>query len=451
MGLSEAVPDKSPLIDRVVAPFGARALVAGRPRMGWLLTEVAPAQLWTSLTGAMTLDGYNLVLYLTLLGATVSDLAWLPLVTYAGIALHVLIVALRPPRGDAKATCIAYTFLARSLWLGTVLWPLFAWWLGLGTGAVLAGVFIAIFATAMFGNVGVAAFMTWTAAVVPSELRGRFFMWRNLGAFGLVTLVLQAVAWAWPVSPSGSTADPADLPWLMWLMAAVTVLVILSTFPLSWSPAMPARAAHEPPHPPLRTALADRSDFKRLVAMGGLHTAAMACVLPYLPRLLQHLGLDGKHYALLQANVQIPVMLAGIVLVGVMLRRLGARRLMLAMAAITLAGDAAMLLLTPDNLGWLMAVALAITGLARGLASIAWFARVIELAPAHDTRFPMLHIAANGCAGMLAGAALMAVVPWLERLYAQGALANDPVWLVVAAGVVLRVGVLALALWPGRR
>ncbi len=418
--------------------------------MGWLLTEVAPAQLWTSLTGALTLDGYNLVLYLTLLGAKLSDLAWLPLVNYAGIALHVLIVALRPPRGDAKATCIAYTFLARSLWLGTLLWPLLAWWLGLGNGAVLAGVFTAIFATAMFGNVGVAAFMTWTAAVVPTELRGRFFMWRNLGAFGLVNLALQVVAWSWPVSPTGAVADPAVLPWLMGLMAAVTVFVTLSTFPLSWSPPMPARAGHEPPHPPLRAALAGRGDFKRLVLMGGLNTAAMACVLPYLPRLLQNLGMDGKHYALLQGNVQIPLMLAGIVLAGLALRRFGASGLMLAMALATLAGDAAMLLLTSDNLTWLTAVALAITGLARGLASMAWFARVIELAPAHDTRFPMLHIAANGGAGMLAGAALMAVVPCLEAQHVSGVLAQDPVWVAVAAGVVLRVGVLALVLWPSQ-
>jgi hypothetical protein len=86
-----------PLIDRLVAPFGARSLVAGRPRMGWLLTEIAPAMLWTSLTGALTLDGYNLVLYLTLLGASAAQLAWLPVANYAGIALHVLASPTRSP------------------------------------------------------------------------------------------------------------------------------------------------------------------------------------------------------------------------------------------------------------------------------------------------------------------------------------------------------------------
>ncbi len=427
--------------------------------MGWLLTEVAPAQLWSALTGALWLDGYNLVLYLTLLGAAVSDLAWLPLVNYAGIALHVLIVALWPPRGDAKRTCIIYTFIARSLWLGTLGWPLFAWWLGLGTGAVLGGVFVAIFLTAMVGNVGVAAFMTYTAAVVPHDQRGRFFMWRNLGAFGLVTVSLQLVAWAWPVAPVGvangtsavAAADPAVLPWLMWLMAGATILVILSTFPLAWSPVMPARAVDALAHPPLRTALAGRSDFTRLVAMGGLNTAAMACVLPFLPRLLQNLGLDGKHYALLQGNVQVPLMLAGVVIAGLALRRLGGTTLMVFTAVAGLAGDAFMLLLTPTNLGWLTAIGIGLAGLGRGLASIGWIGRLQELAPAHDTRFPMLHIAANGLAGMLAGGVLMATVPWLEAQHVAGTLSYDPLWLVVAAGVGLRAGVLVLAVWPRRR
>ena len=214
---------------------------------------------------------------------------------------------------------------------------------------------------------------------------------------------------------------------------------------------MPARAAHEPPHPPLRTALAGHGDFGRLVAMGALNTAAMACVLPFLPRLLQHLGLDGKHYAHLQGNVQIPLMLAGVVIAGMALRRLGGARLMVFTALAGLAGDATMLLLGGDNLAWLAAIGLAITGLGRGLASINWFARVIELAPAHDTRFPMIHIAANGAGGVLASGLLMLAVPWLESLYASHALAQEPAWVVVAAGVTLRAAVLALALWPARR
>jgi hypothetical protein len=170
------------LIDRLVAGLGARALVQGRPRMGWLMVEIAPAMLWTHLTGALSLEGYNLVLYLTLLGATTAELAWLPLVTYAGIGLHVLVLLVRP-MADAKADCVRYTSWGRAAWFGTVLWPLFAWWLGLGTGWVLGGVFASILLTALIHNAGIAAFMTWTQAVVPLASRGRFFAWRNLFAF----------------------------------------------------------------------------------------------------------------------------------------------------------------------------------------------------------------------------------------------------------------------------
>jgi hypothetical protein len=106
------------------------------------------------------------------------------------------------------------------------------------------------------------------------------------------------------------------------------------------------------------------------------------------------------------------------------------------------------LLVAPSNLVWLVPVALGVVGLGRGLASIAWMARLFELVPAHDTRFPMLYIAANGTAGMVTGAILMAVIPCLEARHAVDALATDAVWLVVAAGVVLRFGVLLIAVWP---
>lgn len=445
-------PDPGPaVIDRLVAPFGARRLVAGRRGMGWLLTEVAPAQWWSTLTGALWLDGYNLVLFLTLLGAAVADLAWLPVVNYAGIALHVALVALWPIAGDAKRVCVANTIIARTLWLGTVLWPLFAWWLGLSTGAVLAGVFVAIFLTAMFGNVGVAAFMTYTAAVVPRAERGRFFMWRNLFAFGSVNLALQVVAWAWPLPPTDGSASTAELPWLMGLMALATVVVLLGTIPLALGPAMPPRQDDHLPRPPLREAMRGVPEFRRFVVIGALNTAAFACLLPYVPRLLQHLGMEGKRFALLQGNVQLPLMLLGIVIAGVLLRRIGGAALLRWMLVVSLVGDALVLVLSPSNLAWLVLVCLGLMGLGRGLASIAWIGRLQELAPNHDTRFPMFHIAANGAAGVCAGLALMLVMPWLDARHVADPSLMDPAWAAVCAGAVLRLVSVALVLWPVRR
>lgn len=452
----EAVPPSSPppaplLIDRVVAPFGARRLVAGRRGMGWLLTEVAPAQLWSGLTGALWLDGYNLVLFLTLLGASVADLAWLPVVNYAGIALYVAVVALWPIAGDAKRVCVVNTVIARFLWLGTVLWPLFAWWAGFGTGAVLAGVFVAIFLTAMFGNVGVAAFMTYTAAVVPREERGRFFMWRNLFAFGAVNLALQVVAWQWPTAATPDAAVSVELPWLMGMFVVAVVLVQLGTLMLALGPAMPPRHDDHLPRPPLREAMRAVPEFWRFMVMGALNTAAFACLLPYVPRLLQHLGMDGKHFALLQGNVQLPLMLLGIIIAGVALKRIGGAVLMRWMLVVSFIGDALVLVLTPANLGWLALLCLGLMGLGRGLASIAWIGRVQELAPNHDTRFPMVHIAANGAAGVVAGLGLMLVMPWLDARHLADPALPDPAWIAVAAGVVIRLGSVVLALWPVRR
>lgn len=439
------------LIDRAVAPFGARKLVQGRPGMGWLLTEVSPAQLWCAITGALTLDGYNLVLYLTLLGASVANLAWLPLVNYGGFALSVLLLFLRPPSGDAKKLCVNYAFIARSLWLGVIAWPLLCLWLNWGTTIILTGVFATVFLTALFGNVSIAAFMTWTAAVVPREERGRFYMWRNLSAYGIVTLALQAVAWLWPVSADASVTNPQELPWLMGLITIATIIVILSTFPLSWSPAMPARDASHPPHGPLWKTLVALGGYRRLLMMGGLNTAAMACLLPYLPRFLHQLGMEGKQYALLQGNIQVPLMLAGIIVAGIALRRIGSAWLMRLSLFITVIGDGLFLFLTTSNLAWLALLCLGFVGLGRGLTSIGWIGRIQELAPSHDTRFPMLFLGINGVAGMATGLLLMAVVPWLEQRFLADASSIDPLWAIAAVGVSLRGVSFLIGLLPTRR
>jgi hypothetical protein len=436
---------KPPLIDRVVAPLGARRFVTGRPGMGWLLTEFSPAQLWCALTGALWLDGYNLVLYLTLLGATVSDLAWLPLVNYSGFALSVLFIVLRPPQSDAKTTCVKYTFIARSIFLGVIAWPLVTMWLGCGTNTVLFGVFMAIFFTALFGNVGVASFMTWTAAVIPREERGSFYRWRNLCAFAVVTVALHLTAWAWP----DTTAHPqTELPWLMGLFFIATIIVILSTFGLAWSPAMPARDVAAPPHSPLWTMIRQVGGGRRFLIMGALNTATMACVLPYIPRLLHELGMEGHTYASLQGNVQVPLMLAGIIIAGYALHRLGGNHLLRLTIFILLLGDGLFLFLTTLNLPTLTLWCLAFAGLARGLASIAWIGRVQELAPAHDTRFPLLYLGLSGVAGMLTGGILMIGVPWLEHYHAHHPHTPSPVWVIVAFGVALRGVSLLISLTP---
>jgi hypothetical protein len=448
------------LIDRLVAALGARALVQGNPRMGWLMVEIAPAMLWTHLTGALSLEGYNLVLYLTLLGATTAELAWLPLVTYAGIGLHVLVLLVRP-MADAKADCVRYTALGRAAWFGTVLWPLLAWWLGCGTGWVLGGVFACILLTALIHNAGIAAFMTWTQAVVPPASRGRFFAWRNLFGFIAVWSALHAVAWAWPEDIE--RIPGAGLPWLMGLFSLATVVVLIGTVALWWSPGMPLEAgapAVPPALPPLRSALRGRTQFRILLALGMLNTASAACSLTYLPRWLSSQGMDGKRYATLQGDCQVPLMLLGILLAGMLLRRLGGARLLTLTQAVVTAGDLAALALDQRNLPALAPLMLALSGLGRGLMSVSWIGRLQELVPARDTRFPMLHLACSGAAGACAALALLLMVPSAAAVAAAApaasadALASSSaatLWWIVALGALVRALALPLSLVGWRR
>ena len=445
------------LIDRLVAALGARALVHGRPRMGWLMVEIAPAMLWTQLTGALSLEGYNLVLYLTLLGATTAELAWLPLVTYAGIALHVLVLLVRP-LADAKADCVRYTAWGRAAWFGTVLWPLLARWQGLGTGWVLGGVFACILLTALIHNAGIAAFMTWTQAVVPAEHRGRFFAWRNLFGFIAVWIALQAVAWAWPAELE--RLPGAGLPWLMGLFIIATALVLVGTLVLSWSPGLPEEplaSASPPALPRLRLALRGRTQFRVLLLLGMLNTAGAACSLTYLPRWLSSQGMDGKRYATLQGDAELPLMLLGILLAGALLRRLGGARLLTLTQAVVTGSDLAALALDPANLPVLAPLMLAATGLGRGLMSVCLIGRLQELAPARDTRFPMLHLACSGAAGSAAALALLLLVPAGAPAGPGAALASATaapaatLWWIVALAALVRALALPLSLLGWRR
>lgn len=425
--------------------------------MGWLMVEIAPAMLWTHLTGALSLEGYNLVLYLTLLGASTAELAWLPLVTYAGIGLHVLVLLVRP-MADAKADCVRYTAWGRAAWFGTVLWPLFAHWQGLGTGWVLGGVFACILLTALIHNAGIAAFMTWTQAVVPVASRGRFFAWRNLFGFIAVWIALQAVAWAWP---AGLESIPgAGLPWLMGLFALATALVLVGTLVLSWSPGLPVEGPATGPAPALprlHIALRGRMQFRVLLVLGMLNTAGAACSLTYLPRWLSSQGMDGKRYATLQGDCQVPLMLLGILLAGMLLRRLGGARLLTLTQAVVTASDLAALALDAVNLPVLAPLMLAATGLGRGLMSVSWIGRLQELAPARDTRFPMLHLACSGAAGAAAALSLLLLVPAGAPAAPGTALASasaasaGTLWWIVAIAALVRALALPLSFLGWRR
>jgi hypothetical protein len=300
--------------------------------------------------------------------------------------------------------------------------------------------------------------MTWTQAVVPAALRGRFFAWRNLFGFIAVWSALQAVAWAWPAELE--RVPGAGLPWLMGLFTLATVVVLGGTLVLSWSPDLPVEASTTgtpPALPPMRSALRGRTQFRVLLMLGMLNTAGAACSLTYLPRWLSSQGLDGKRYATLQGDCLVPLMLLGILLAGTLLRRLGGARLLTLTQAVVTGSDTAALVLDPGNLPALAPLMLALSGLGRGLMSVCWIGRLQELAPARDTRFPMLLLAAGGAAGAVAALGLLLLVP-AGTAVAPGtsvalvtAASATTLWWIVAVGALVRALALPLSMFGWRR
>ena len=423
-------------IDRWCQRLGAGPIATSRRGMGWLLTEVIPVFAWAQITGALMGESFYLVTYLTLLGASAQDLAFLPLVAYGGSALSTALVFGRSSH-NPKRRCVIDTGIGRTVWLGTILWPLLGLHLGWSPGVLIGGVLACIFVTQVCHSAGGAAFSAWTQAVVPPPLRGRFWAWRNIASYGTVALAVLAMG---ALLPKGAEATPAHLPWLMGCFAVVTVLCLGSTWMLALAPDLPQHTLDQP-RVALAIALKAHPGFRRLIVFNICTLAANAITMPYLPTLLHARGIGSAAFAAGQGTAFAPAMIGGILLAGWGLGRWGGHRLLLLTAVLLLAADACWLLLPPNELVWL-GPCLGLAGLAKGLWSIALIGRSHELAPSGDTRFPALLTGISAGAAVLVALLLTAAVPLIEPL-AHG----DLPWLLVAVAVGFRVlGVVTLVL-----
>lgn len=426
-------------IDRLTARLGAAPIVAGRPGMGWLLTECIPVFMWAQITGALFGESFYLVTYLTLLGATAPTLALLPLVAYAGNAGSSLLVFARhhgDSGRDAKRRCVVDTGLGRLFWLGTVLWPLLGLQLGSSSTMMLSGVFVSIFLAQLCHAAGGASFVVWTQAVVPRTLRGRFYVWRNCASFATTALVVLAMG---VVLPKGAQAGQTMLPWLMGIFAAITLLCLASTWMLARCPVVPDHV-QEAYRPPMREAFANTPGYKPLLVFNMFTIGATAISMAYLPALLHERGIDTAVFAAAQGSTFFPAMLGGIFLAGWSLGRLGGQRLLMLTATLLLAADIGFLLL-PDAT-WL-APCLVLSGVAKGLWSISLIGRQQELCPAGDARFPALLVGLAALGAMIVAVGLRLGVPVLETHVTRVA------WTLVAGAAGLRcIALLVLLLAP---
>jgi len=437
------------LVDRVVSRLGARAVVAGRPGLGYLLIEVVPCVVWMQITGALSQDFFYFITFLTLLGADNRVLEGLLLVTTAGGVAQGALVLSRPPT-DPKWICVRDTLIGRILWLGTVLWPLALWWLWPADvaspwrpWALYGGVLGIVFAATATHNAGGSAFVIWTQALVPRELRGRFYAWRNLAGFLATAVTLLAVNL---VVPRAQAGDPAQLPWLGGLLLTVTVLCIASSW---WLAQVPAPTAAVPrAHAPLWPLVRANHPYLRLVAYAMLNSAAVAASAAFQPKLWQDAGADVDLMAHWQALAQYPAMFAGAVAAGWLLPRLHGRVLLLGGHALLITSEIGLLALAghPSTLPWLMPIVLVGAGLARATVAVAAISRLQEIAPPGDVRFPAIYTALFSLVAMVMATVVIGDLGWLETAWGK---ARVP-WILVASGVVLRVLALLPLAWPDR-
>ncbi len=410
--------------------------------MGWLLVEVVPVFTWAQITGALLGESFYLITYLTLLGAEAQTLALLPLVAYGGNACSALLVFRRHARGaggDAKRRCVIDTGVGRVCWLGTVLWPWAGLHLGWSSATMIGGVLVSIFVAQFCHAAGGAAFSAWTQAVVPRDQRGRFFAWRNIASFTAVALAVLAMG---AVLPKGAQATATHLPWLMGSFTLATLACLASTWVLVRAPDMPGHL-HEKHHPPLAAAMRGHPGFIRHVVFTACSLSATVATIAYLPTLLHDRGIGTAAYAAAQGTAFVPAMLGGILLAGWGLGRFGGRRLLQVTAGLLLLADSAFLLLPADGMRWL-GPCLLLSGLAKGLWSIALLGRSQELAPDGDSRFPALLTGVGAGAAVLTALGLRLAVPHLDGLVA------DLPWTLVAVAVGFRLVACAVVLHSGR-
>jgi hypothetical protein len=436
---------RAPLIDRLLAPLGARSLVAVRPGMGWLLLEIVPAVVWMQITGAQSLEGYYLVQLMKHYGAPDGILPLLPLVGCMGSAVGALAVFLQRTR-DPKRGCMQMTWPGRSIFLGTVLWPPLAWAMGLGTTAVLVGVLGCFFACQVLQIASAAQWVAWTQTILPREATGRFHAWRCIAAFLCTAAAMQLIAWTYP-----GAADPlAERNWLMLVYGCATVIGILGAWPLQLAPDMPPTTGPPPPRTPLLHALTHQPGIRRLLGWSAMNAACFAIAMAYLPRWLDSCGIAPGRMALGQSFAFMPAMLVGVLLAGWCWNRLGGARGLLLVHVLMVTAEGSYLLLSPANAGWLLFPALALAGFGRGVLSVGVITRMQELFPGGDPRVPAVAMGVGGLAGAGTAVGLLFAFPHLTALRELHPALPVVPWLLLSGAVALRIVATPLALPPRR-
>jgi hypothetical protein len=421
-----------PLVDRVVAATGGARLVRARPGIGWLAVEVIPAFIWTQITGAISLEFFYFVAFLTALGATESQLVWLPAaVSAAGVAQAFVVLRRRPE--NAQHRCVRDTLIGRVLWLGTVLWPLLSWWQGWPIVVGISGAFAFVFLGQLVHMSGIANFITWTQALVPRELRGNFFAWRNVVSYVVVACVLFGLGAILP--RSAVTSGDQILPLAILLLVA-TSIGIFAVWPLALAPGLD-HELHSRPRSSLRNTLWQRVPYRRFLAWSLGISIAAALAPAMQPRLYLAAGVSTADMARYQSLGFYPAMIVGILLAARLLPRWQGRITLMFAHMLWLIGDCSLLFMNHDNVVWVAPLSQVLLGLGKGMWSVAWISRLQEVIPPGDPRWTALTLGIGSAAGLAGCLCIGPLTPAIEH-----ALVNSTIsvaWVLVAAGCGFRL------------
>lgn len=391
---------QAPLVDRIVAPLGARRMVAARPGLGWMLIEFFPVLVWSTITGGIGMEGlFYLTGFLLVLGANAEELSWLMVLHGGAIALQasvMLAAGTRLGMGDPRRFCVRATWIGRSFWWAALAWPFVALALDCSRGVVLGGVAIGIFLGQFFHFFGVSAWATWTQDLVPKSERGPFMAWRYLSGFIAVALANWLISRWWPATAPGQQAPVAAYGWLFLL---VSIPCLISTFWLAAAPSASAATQAAAEHRlPLRRAIRGKGAFWRFAIWNAVHAIALGTANTHLPQLQRAAAVDEKLFAAIETWARIPLTVLAVLAGSWLLRRCGSRTLLLATSAALCLGLVAHLQLDPGNRSWLFPLASALQGIGVGLVSIVWVVRLYEVTPRGDVRFPAMLLGSGACA-----------------------------------------------------
>lgn len=406
-------------IDRFVSLLGARRLAEQQVGIGYLLLEVIPAMVWGFICGAMAYEGYYLIKFMRLVGATDIQISLLPLLYFSAFALQYFFLRSSDAQQsqNSKALCIKECIYGRGIWLLIPLWPAIVHLCGWSHQLSIYGILLFFFCAHIRMFIGLTYFITWTQSVISNTDRGFFLAWRSISVSLTLILCISVVNYLWPQNIS----EEGIFWWYIGLFTIITICCLLSTLLLHWSPDMQDREeVHLSSTLSTSTVLQQHPQLKSIIYWSALNGAASCFLLTWLPEHMDNLHIDEKIISQWQYMSEIPMKIVGFIAAVFLLHRIGGIYTLCIGLSLWPVLIVMYLNMHSDNLWYLLPICMGLFGLSRAVSQIAGITSLQNLAPRHDIRIPALNFFAVGIGGLCASLLMIASVHTLRNANIDG-------------------------------